>query len=372
MGGSALDRNVDVLVIGAGQAGLAMGYYLKDLPLSFALLDANPRVGDTWRTRYDSLVLFTPRTYSALPGLKLSGDPAGYPGKDELADYLETYADHFDLPVHLNTSVQRLERAQDGFHVLTNQGTYQAKQVVIATGPFQKPFIPNLQGTISDDVYQTHTAFYTNPSQLKPGPVLVVGAGNSGVQIAAELCEERDVYLSIGKKMKIMPSVILNRSLFWWFDVLGLSKATVDSTVGKILSQNDPIIGTEIKPLLKQGKVKSRGRAQSVRGREVQFADGQTCTVDNIIWATGFEYDHRWIDVPGVIDNHGSIVHERGVTKVKGLYFLGLPWQYRRGSALLLGVHQDAQFLAETMSAGHNQAPARPLVVTAQKTERNL
>jgi len=347
-----LDRDVDVLVIGAGQAGLAMGYYLKDLPLTYALLDANPRVGDSWRTRYDSLVLFTPRMYSSLPGLQLSGDPDGYPGKDELADYLERYARHFDLPVHLNTSVQRLERSEAGFRVRTSQGTYQAKQVVVATGPFQKPFIPKLLGSLSPDVFQIHTAAYQNPRQLKPGSVLVVGAGNSGVQIAAELCADRDVYLSVGKEMKIMPSRILNRSLFWWFDVLGISKATLDTTIGKILRRNDPIIGTEIKPLLKQGKVKQRGRAQALNGRVVEFSDGETCTVDNVIWATGFHYDHRWIDIPGVIDGNNDIIHQRGVTPIEGLYFLGLPWQYRRGSALLLGVHQDAQFLAEKMTAG--------------------
>lgn len=343
-------REIHTLVVGAGQAGLAMGYYLKKKTDSFILIDAHKRLGDSWRNRYDSLVLFTPRAYSSLPGLALPGEQDGYPTKDELADYLENYARHFDLPVALNTKAEKLEKTDRGFVVETNQGNYLAQNVIIATGPFQKPFTPDFSRQLSDDVFQVHSAYYRNPTQLKEGPVLVVGAGNSGVQIATELAQDREVFLSVGKPMKMFPHKILNKSLFWWFDVLGISKITINSKLGRYMKENDPIIGKESKPFIKKGKIRLCPRTKSVEGNRFFFEDGSHCDVNNVIWATGFHPDYSWIHVKGIFDHNGNPIHKRGETPVSGLYFLGLSWLYTRGSALLLGVGKDAEYLTNIMT----------------------
>lgn len=175
---------IDILIIGAGQAGLAAGYYLKQANKSFLILSKEKSIGDVWRNRYDSLVLFTPRWYSALPGLRLEGEPNGFATKNEIADYLARYAIHFDLPVQLNTEIRSMTKEKDFFIVRTNAMEFIAKKVIIATGPFQKPFIPDIASKVPHDMYQIHTADYKKPSDLKKGPVLVVGAGNSGAQIA--------------------------------------------------------------------------------------------------------------------------------------------------------------------------------------------
>src|SRR6478736_6342075 len=271
----------NTIVIGAGQAGLAIGYYLKQKSLSFLIIDSNSRVGDSWRHRYDSLTLFTPRSHSALPGMNVEGSPHGYPNKD-----------------------------------------------------------------VSKDIFQIHAAHYRNSSQLKEGTTLIVGAGNSGVQIATELAESREVYLSVGKRMKFLPYTLLNRSIFWWFQVLGVSKATIHSKLGQFMKKHDPIIGKELKPLLSRGAVKKVSKVSKADGESLIFQNGEKVQPENIVWATGYHNDYEWIEVPNIIDKNNNVIHDRGITKEKGLYFLGLSWQYRRGSALLLGVGEDAKFLA--------------------------
>ncbi|MBX9966097.1 flavin-containing monooxygenase [Priestia aryabhattai] len=336
----------NTIVIGAGQAGLAIGYYLKQKSLSFLIIDSNSRVGDSWRHRYDSLTLFTPRSHSALPGMNVEGSPHGYPIKDEIADYLENYSRHYNLPVQLNTAVINLFKENDQFHLVTNKGNYVAKNIVVATGPFQKPFVPDIEKDVSKDIFQIHAAHYKNPSQLKEGTTLIVGAGNSGVQIATELAESREIYLSVGKRMKFLPYTLLNRSIFWWFQALGVSKATIHSKLGQFMKKNDPIIGKELKPLLNRGAVKKVSKVSKADGKSLICQNGEKIQPENIIWATGYHNDYEWIEVPNIIDKNNNVIHDRGITKEKGLYFLGLSWQYRRGSALLLGVGEDAKFLA--------------------------
>lgn len=343
-------QDIHTLIIGAGQAGLAMGYYLKNKTDNFLLIDEQKRLGDSWRNRYDSLVLFTPRVYSSLPGLPLPGDPNGYPTKDEIADYLEHYAHHFNLPVALNTRAEKLKKTDQGFVVKTNQGDYLAQNVIVATGPFQKPFTPKFSKQLSDDVFQIHSAHYKNPTQLKEGSVLIVGAGNSGVQIATELAQDREVFLSVGKPMKMFPHKILNKSIFWWFDALGISKITINSKLGQYMKENDPIIGRESKPFIKKGKIRLYPRTKGVEGNQVFFEDGSYCEVNNVIWATGYHPDYSWIHVDGILDQKGNPIHKRGETPVSGLYFLGLSWLYTRGSALLLGVGKDAEYLTNIMT----------------------
>lgn len=194
----------DVVVIGGGQAGLASGYYLKQKEVSFIILDRGKKAGEAWTQRYDSLVLFTPRFYSSLPGYALSGDQNGYASKDEMANYLSQYAEHFNIPVAFNTSVEKIEKTPTGFNIVAGEKQYATKKVVIATGAFHKPYIPSIAEELTS-VCQLHSSEYRNPSQLKKGTVLIVGAGNSGAQIAIEIANEREVYLSAGHKIKFFP-----------------------------------------------------------------------------------------------------------------------------------------------------------------------
>ncbi|WP_088104089.1 flavin-containing monooxygenase [Halalkalibacter urbisdiaboli] len=340
----------DVIVIGAGQAGIVTGYYLRKLDKHFLILDKNKEIGDSWAKRYDSLTLFTPRAYSSLPEISLPGDKDGYPNKDEIANYLKNYVETFSLPVLMKTEVLSVRQVKmNQFMVVTNKGEYLSRNIVIATGPFQKPSIPDIQTKLSKEVVQLHSDEYKNSTQLKPGKTLIVGAGNSGVQIATELCEEFDVYLSVGKKNKNLPHKIFNKSIFWWFDVLGLSKATVKSPIGKVLKRNDPIIGKEYKPYVKSGKIKLKRRLKSFSDNRAIFENGEECIADNVIWATGFEFDYSWLHVKNILDKNNKPIHERGCTKVPGIYFVGLPWQHTRGSALITGVSQDAEYITRVM-----------------------
>lgn len=345
----------DVIVIGAGQAGLSIGYYLKKSALSFLILDCNERIGDVWRNRYDSLVLFTPRLYSSLHGLPLNGDPNGFPTKNEIGDYLELYAKTFDLPVMTNTKVKRITKKRDIFIVETQNSVLKAKNVVIATGPFKNPNIPTISNHLSKEVVQLHSSQYRNPSQLNEGTVLVIGGGNSGSQIAVELSETHDTYLSVGQTVRFLPLEFLKKSIFWWFDNLGIYKASSDSFIGSsIQKKGDPIFGYDLKENIRTNKVKLKSRTIDGKGNLITFEDHSSLKFNNIIWATGYYPDYTWIDLPNLIKSNEKIDHKRGITNIDGLYFLGLPWQHSRGSALLLGVGDDAKYLYEFM-VRHNK-----------------
>jgi putative flavoprotein involved in K+ transport len=340
-----MEKQVEVAVIGAGQAGLAMGYYLAQQGRRFVILDGAPRIGQSWRVRYDSLKLFTPAQYNNLPGLPFPAPADHYPTKDEVADYLERYAKTHRLPVQLNTRVQALKRGTDGYLIETEGETYCANQVVIATGPFQRPFTPPFATGLAAEVFQIHSSQYRNPEQLPPGPVLVVGAGNSGAQIAEELSLTRKVYLSVGTRPPYRPQRVLGRSLFWWLDKLGVMNLTRDTWLGRKLSAADPLIGTDLNKMARERGVELLGRAEKAAGKTVTFTGGRTLPVSTIVWATGFRPDFRWVQVP-VFDDRGVPIHQRGVTAAPGLYFLGLRWQHTQGSGLLGGVGRDAAFLA--------------------------
>lgn len=340
----------NTIVVGAGQAGLAMGYYLQKTKKNFLIIDSHSNIGNSWRFRYDSLILFTPKSQSALPGMSLSGDQNSYPTKDEIADYLEEYAQKFNLPVKLNTKVIKATKQESIYHILTDSGDeLKTENLIIATGPFQKPYIPNVSSFLSNDIVQVHSAHYKNKSQLNEGTTLVVGGGNSGMQIATELASSKEVFISVGKKPRFLPTEVLSKSIFWWFNVLGISKLTVDSYLGRIVRKNDPIIGKEIKPLIKLGRVKMLPRMVDIKGSRVLFENGSEIFPENIIWATGFRSDYTWIENFGILNDDGLPVHKRGVTKEDGLFFIGLSWQHQRGSALLLGVGDDAKFLLEKL-----------------------
>lgn len=339
----------DVVVIGGGQAGLSMGYYLKQTKLSFLILEKGCSVGESWKNKYDSLTLFTPRSYSSLPGLSLGGDKKKYPSKDEISDYLSFYANTFSLPIQLNTSVLNLDK-KGHFILNTTQGVFLSRNVIVATGPFQNPFIPEFSQLLSENILQLHSSKYKNPNQLKRGDTLVVGGGNSGAQIAAEISMERKVYLSVGQQLKFLPQDIANRSIFWWFDKLGVLKANVHSKVGQFIKNTpDPIFGFELKSQLNEGRVILKPRATSANKNDIFFDDNSSLKVSNVIWSTGFKSDYSWIQIPTVLDQKGIPIHQRGITSMNGLFFLGLPWQYRRGSALLQGVGTDAKYIVEKL-----------------------
>jgi putative flavoprotein involved in K+ transport len=347
----------EVIVIGGGQAGLAMGYHLAKHGIDFVVLDASQNVGDAWRARWDSLRLFTPARYSGLPGMPFPGDPDRYPGKEEVAEYLEAYATRFALPVRTGERVLALRRGPEGWIAETATAQYEAPQVVVATGPFQQPAIPALSRDLPAEVVQIHSASYRNPTQLPAGDVLVVGAGNSGVQIAEDLSRTHRVHLAVGERMPRLPQRVLGRSLFWWLEKSGVMNVSVNSLLGRRMSRTDTLIGKS--PRMLRG-VQLHGRAVEVRGDAVLTAGGGRVSPAAVVWATGFQPEFGWIEAP-VLDGRGAPVQRRGVTSAPGLYFLGLSWLHTRGSALIGWVGRDAEYLARYLSGGEqHRAMAAP------------
>jgi putative flavoprotein involved in K+ transport len=339
----------DVLVIGAGQAGLAIGYYLARAGRRFLIVDGADSIAAAWRGRWDSLTLFTPRRYDSLPGLAFAGDPDGYPGRDEVIAYLEQYAAAFELPVELESAVRSLETDGGRFVVGLEDRQLEADQVVVATGPFQVPRVPALAGELAPDLFQVHSTGYRRPSDVPEGTVLVVGGGNTGFQIAEELVATRRVHLAVGSRQTPLPQTFLGRDLFWWLTKTSLLKKTVESRLGRRMRDRDTLIGSSPRRLQRRG-VELKPRAVAASGRTVTYADGSDLEVDAVIWATGYSPDRSWIKLP-VTDPNGGVRHRRGVTEVPGLYFLGLSWQHTRGSALLGWVAHDAEFIAEQIDA---------------------
>ncbi len=349
-GGRPTER-LDVLVVGAGQAGLSVGYQLRSSGLRFALLDLHLRVGDSWRERYDSLTLFTPRAYSALPGFDLPGDPGGYPGKDEIADYLEAFAARFELPVRLGVEVRTLERADDCFIATVGDGSaVEARAVVVAAGAYQVPSIPALASGFSAAVQQLSSSTYRNPGRVQDGAVLVVGDGATGRQIAHELAASHRVLLSQGRPRRVTRDRILGKSVFWWLDRLGLLRASRDSAIGRRLRRADPFParghGT---PQLVADGVRLVPRLVEARGERVRFEHGAEEQISAVIWATGYRDDASWVHIAGASDGKGMFIETNGVSAVPGLFFVGRSWQSTRGSALLLGVSRDAEAIARSV-----------------------
>jgi putative flavoprotein involved in K+ transport len=338
-------EQTQVAVVGGGQAGLTAGYHLARAGVSFVILDAGARSGQSWRERWDSLELFTPAAYSSLPGLAFPGDPEHYPGKDEVADYLETYASKFQLPVHHRARVRSLKRIDAGYRLTTQSGTFETPAVIVATGAYQNPYTPPIAASLSSEVTQLHSAAYRNPDRIQPGVVLVVGSANSGTQIARDLSGTHDVHLSRGRRLPSLPRRLLGRSLHWWGDKLGLIAAPFDSWRGRT-QRGDLLVGVSLKQLAKRHGVQLHARSTSAYAKTVRFADDHALEVDAVIWATGFRSDYSWIDVP-VLDEHGAPRHRRGVTNSPGLYFLGMHNQYSRGSSLLHWVREDAAYIVE-------------------------
>ena len=236
--------SLDVVVIGASQAGLAIGHHLAQRGVRFVILDAGSDIGQVWRSRWDSLTLFTPAQYSGLPGMAFPSPKDTYPTKDDVASYLQSYVSAFDLPVKLDAKVTSVTEHEGKYVVSTADEGITADQVVVATGPFQVPFVPSVAGDLDDAVFQIHSTDYRNPTQLPDGQVLVVGGGNSGFQIAEELAATKKVTLAVGQRVPSLPQRLLGKDLFWWLSGVGFMKVSTDSRLGRKLAKRDVLIGS--------------------------------------------------------------------------------------------------------------------------------
>ncbi len=344
-------ERVETIVIGGGQAGLAIGHHLAARDVDFVILDAERRTGDVWRRRWDSLRLFTPAAFSGLPGLVFPAPPSHLPDKDEVADYLERYVERFDLPVRHDTRVESL--GWDGGRYVARAGDtrFEADNVVVATGPFQRPAVPDRASRLAPTIHQLHSSQYRSPFDLPDGPALVVGAGNSGAQIALELARFRKVWLS-GRDTGHLPRRLLGRDLFDWIWPV-MTRATLDTRLGRRLfaraaAGGDSLIGIPERASEARGVVRV-GRVTDERSG-LPVCDGTVLEPRVVVWCTGFTSDYRWIDLP-VLHTDGRPRHRRGVaTDMAGLYFVGLRFQHRMTSSLIGGVGEDAAFIAEQVA----------------------
>jgi putative flavoprotein involved in K+ transport len=353
------NRQVASVIIGGSQAGLAVGYHLTQRGLPFVILEKDDRVGDAWRKRWDSLRLFTPARYSGLPGMPFPGSPSSYPTKGETADYLEAYARQFELPVRTGVKVARLSEAGDQFEVISGEESLFAENVVLATGAYHKPRIPPFAAALDESIVQLHSSEYRNPSQLRVGGVLVVGAGNSGAEIAIELARHHQTWLSgrdTGQeptRAGTLPDRLLT-PIMW----LAATRVLTGTTpIGRKVRDHFlkpprgiPLGRVRRKDFAAAG-IERVPRTNGVRGGYPLLEDGRVLEVSNVIWCTGFTPDYDWINLSLPIHN-GIPIHDRGVVEsCPGLYFIGLLFLHSLSSALLGGVGRDAEHLVDHIAS---------------------
>lgn len=339
----------DAVIIGGGQAGLAAGYYLKKMNKHFIILDENKRVGDSWRKRWDSLKLFTPAQHDGLPGLRFPGPKGSFPGKDEIADYLEQYVKEFLLPVQPGSRVNHLYQRNNHFEIETSVTRMTARNVIVATGTNPLPRIPSLSSGLSKDIFQIHSSEYVNPGSVPDGDVLVVGAATSGIEIAIELSNTHKTYIS-GRPTFHIPDKLTRYAgeLYWWF----ISNIITERTpVGrkakkKLTHGGSPLIRVSADDLRAAG-VENLPRVAASKDGFPMLEDNRIVKVRSVIWATGYKPDFSWIE-PDVTDKSGWPLTRRGVSTVqKDLYFVGMPFQYGLTSGLVGGVGRDAAYISK-------------------------
>ncbi|MET0932446.1 MAG: NAD(P)/FAD-dependent oxidoreductase [Mycetocola sp.] len=359
-------QSVDIVIIGGGQAGLALGYYLARSARNFVILDAGSRVGDGWRGRWDSLRLFTPAKYNGLPGMSFPGDRLAFPTKDEQADYLEAYAKRFALPVRTGIRVERVARDGDGFLVEAGTRKWLANSVVLATGAEQLPVVPAFADRIAESTVQLHSSDYRNPAQLRPGAVLVVGVGNSGAEIALELAADRNVLLA-GEPVGELPfrhGRTAARFALPLVRFAGTRVLTLATPIGrKVAAQfgGPPLIRTRVQDLAAVGVTRVPRITDVVDGRPVS-ADGHALDVANVVWCTGYREDFSILDLPDASAQRPEQV--RGVVPtVPGLYLLGQQFLFSATSATLPGVRRDAKYLASRIAAQARRRSDQPVPV---------
>ena len=352
----------DVIVIGAGQAGLSVGYHLKQKGIDFVILDGASRVGDVWRNRWNSLRLFTPAKFDGLDGFRFPADKDTFPTKDQMADYLESYAERFNLPVRLDTYVERLLKANGRYRVETTGGAYEADQVVVAAASYQKPRLPEFARDLDAHVVQIHSHQYRNPAQLQDGPVLLVGAGNSGAEIAMDLVRSHKVYLA-GRDVGHVPfeiSGFMGRKLLVRLVIRGMFHhvLTMRTPMGrkfraKMHDHGMPLIRTRPGQLERAG-VRRIGKITGIKDGKAVSEDGTKVPFASVIWCTGFHPGFDWIALP-VLDDHGSPRHRFGKsTDTQGLYFAGLHFQYAVSSTMVAGAGRDARRVVGWIAATAN------------------
>jgi putative flavoprotein involved in K+ transport len=351
-------ERIETVVIGAGQAGLSVGHHLARRGLPFVILEANDRVGDTWRRRWDSLRLFTPARYDALDGLPFPAPAGVFPTKDAMGDYLESYAAHFDLPVRTGVRVERVSREDGRYLVEAGDRAYEADHVVVAMASFQRPRAPELSEPLDDAIVRMHSLDYRGLRQLAPGGVLVVGAGNSGAEIALEAARGGHQVWLAGRHPGHVPFRIetaLARHVLVGliFRVVFHRLLTIDTPMGrrartKTAGHGTPLV--RVKPAdLSAAGVERVARVVGVRDGRPLLEDGRVLDAANVIWCTGFAPGFSWIDVP-VFEPTGEPRHARGVVEESpGLYFVGLHFLYAMSSAMIHGVGRDAEHIARTI-----------------------
>jgi putative flavoprotein involved in K+ transport len=335
------------IIVGAAQAGLSMAYELCKSGPKYLVLDKEDEIGASWLNRWDSLKLFTPTEFNRLPGWGFPAPKGHYPNKYEVADYFKTYVDKFNIPVELNTFVQSIDKNNGIYQIHTNKKTYLAENVIIATGPFHIPYTPAFHEKIDKSIKQWHSNYYKKPDQLQEGAALVVGTGDSGFQILDEISQTgRKTYFSGDTSVKTLPQEILGKTLWWWFTKTGYLSIHKNHWLGKYISHTrQPVIGLDTKAILNRENVVPVKKTIDAEQNTIYTKNAELNDITNIIWATGYRPNFNWIK--GLeLDKDGYPVHERGVSNTKGLYFIGLPWLYTRGSATLGGVKKDAKYLS--------------------------
>lgn len=350
-------QRIDTVVIGGGQAGLSVGYHLASRKVPSVILDANPRIGDAWRNRWDSLRLFTPARFDGLDGLPFPAPPHSFPTKDEMADYLEDYAARFALPVRTGARVASLTRLGDRFLVEAGDRAYDADHVVVAMSSWQVPHLPTFARELDDAIVQVHSATYRGPSDLRPGDVLVVGAGNSGAEIALDVARDHHVILAgpdtghvpfriEGRLGRVLVPIVL-RGVF--HRLLTTSTPIGRRARPKMLAKGEPLVRTKPKDLAAAGIERAPRMIEVRRGRPV-LEDGRELDVANVLWCTGFTPGLSWIHLPAVAD--GVARHERGIVADEpGLFFVGLKFLHAVSSAQIHGVGRDAARIASLIAA---------------------
>ena len=352
------EHHFDTLVVGGGQAGLAVGYHLAQQHRHFVILDAESRVGNVWRRRWDSLRLFTPARYDGLPGMPFPAPEGYFPTKDEMADYLEAYAARFDLPVRPGERVDALTREEGRYLLTSGNDCLEADHVVVATGAYQNPKVPTFAPELDSEIVQLHSSEYHNPDQLQEGGVLIVGAGNSGAEIAMEQAATHRTYLS-GRHTGRIPLGLGRRGVWWVFN----NVLTVDTRFGRRLRKSSlghgaPLIRLKPEDVV-AAEVERVPRVTGVRDGEPVLEDGRVPDVANVVWCTGFAPDFRWIELP-IFGEDGYPAHYRGVVEGEpGLYFVGLLFLYSLTSSLVGGVGRDSEYVSGHIAAGSPTWPAR-------------
>ncbi|HET7869228.1 MAG TPA: NAD(P)-binding domain-containing protein [Actinomycetota bacterium] len=368
----------ETVIIGGGQAGLAAGYHLAKRGVPFVILDASERIGDAWRNRWDSLRLFTPAKYDGLPGWRFPASKWTFPTKDEMADYLEAYAERFDLPVRSGVSVNGLSRDGDRYVVVSGERRFEADRIVVATGAERVPKLPPFAFELDTGIVLLHSSDYRNPGQLREGDVLVVGLGNSGAEIAFELSKSKRTWLS-GKPSGQIPVRHGSRASRFGFPIFRfagthvLTKGTpIGRKVGpKVATMAAPLVRVKTKDLVAAG-VERVPRVVGVREGKPVLEDDRVLEVANVIWCTGYRQEFSWIDLP-IFGEDGEPVHDRGVVVSEpGMYFMGLIFQYAVASDVLPGVGRDAKYIARHIATreAERRAFVRQLPVTPAGTPR--